>query len=96
MDVLLADRTVRLFLALSVTEPENLLVTLGGLETKADLARLGLSQVPLLDPVVVPAESGAGALSTIGACKNIFHCPSAKEKHRSLLTRVSVSRHIAW
>ena len=63
MDVLFADRTVRrLFLALSVTEPESPLVTLGGLGTTAALAGLGLSQVLLLDPVVVSAESEAGAL----------------------------------
>ena len=85
MDVLFAVRTVRrLFLALSVTEPESPLVTLGGLETTAALARLGLSQVPLLDPVVVSAESEAGAL--LEHVRTPSNVPSAEEKHRSILT----------
>ena len=63
MDVLLADRTARrLFLPLLVTELESPLVTPEGLETMAALARSGLSPVLLLDPVVVSAESEAGAL----------------------------------
>ena len=47
---------------LSVTELESPLVAPGGLGTMAVLARLGLSPVPLLDPVVMSAESVARAL----------------------------------
>ena len=82
MNVLFADRTVRrFFLALSVTEPESPLVTL---ETTATLDRLRLSQVSLLDPVVVSAESEAGALLEHALTASTV--PNAEEKHRSLLT----------